>query len=136
MDTEPKKRVSGCPVAYGLDSFGDRWSLLIIRDLMVHGKKTYSEFLGSDEGIATNILINRLKTLEADGILSKSRDPDNRRSFTYALTPKGKDLAPIVIEIIRWSGKHDDRPSALKPAVRAVEEDPDGFEKRLRGACD
>jgi DNA-binding HxlR family transcriptional regulator len=125
---------TGCPMAYGLDSFGDRWSLLIIRDLMLHGKKTYSEFLASDENIATNILITRLKHLEAEGIVSKTKDPQNRRSNIYSLTEKGRDLAPVLIEIIRWSGKHDAKPEAKKDAFEALLLDPEGFEQNLRGS--
>lgn len=121
-------------MAYGLDSFGDRWSLLIIRDLMLHGKKTYSEFLASDENIATNILITRLKHLEAEGIVSKTKDPQNRRSNSYCLTEKGRDLAPVMMEIIRWSGKHDTRPKAKKDVYEALLLDPEGFEQSLRGS--
>ena len=127
-----QKRGTGCPVAYGLDSFGDRWSLLIIRDLMLHGKKTYSAFLASDENIATNILISRLKHLEAEGIVRKTKDPENRRSYTYALTDKGRDLAPVLLEIIRWSGRHDTRPEAKKDTSDAAMNDPQEFEKKLR----
>ncbi len=127
-----QKRISGCPVTYGLDSFGDRWSLLIIRDLMLHGKKTYSEFLASEENIATNILITRLKHLEAEGIVSKTKDPQNRRSYTYALTDKGRDLAPVLLEIIRWSGQHDTRPEAKKDTSDKAMKDPYAFEQMLR----
>lgn len=132
MRSENKKRQTGCPVAFGLDTFGDRWSLLIIREIMLRGKKTYSEFMQAEEGIATNILIDRLKHLEAEGIIEKTRDPDNRRSFLYSLTEKGLDLAPIVLEIVRWSGKHDQRPVALKTVLEEVEKDRQGFEAKIR----
>lgn len=132
MRNENKKRQSGCPIAFGLDTFGDRWSLLIIREIMLRGKKTYSEFMEADEGIATNILIDRLKHLEAEGIIDKSRDPENRRSFTYALTKKGRDLAPIVLEIILWSGEHDHRPFALRDVLEKIKKDRKGFETGLR----
>ena len=132
MTKESKKRDTGCPVTYGLDTFGDRWSLLIIREMMILGKRTYSEFLEADEGIASNILIARLKHLEAEGIVEKSRDPDNRRAYIYELTKKGRDLAPILIEIIIWSGMHDNRPFALKKAVNKVKRDRTGFEASLR----
>jgi DNA-binding HxlR family transcriptional regulator len=132
MRNENKKRQSGCPVAFGLDTFGDRWSLLIIRDIMLVGKKTYSEFLEADEGISTNILADRLKNLEAEGIIKKSRDPENGRSFTYALTAKGLDLAPIVLEIIRWSGKYDTRSGALKAVPNKIKKDRKGYEAQIR----
>ncbi len=131
MSNENKKRVTGCPIAFGLDTFGDRWSLLIIREIMLRGKRTYSEFLEADEGIATNILVARLKHLEAEGIVGKSRDPDNRRAFIYKLTQKGRDLAPILIEIIIWSGLHDDRSFALRNALEKIKDDREGFEAAL-----
>ena len=132
MKNENKKRQTGCPITFGLDTFGDRWSLLIIREIMLRGKKTYSEFIEADEGIATNILISRLKHLEAEGIIEKSRDPDNRRSFLYSLTKKGRDLAPIMLEIIIWSGEHDHRPYALKTVLEKIKNDREGFETSLR----
>lgn len=126
------KRETGCPIAFGLDTFGDRWSLLIIREIMLRGKRTYSEFLEADEGIATNILVARLKHLEAEGIVNKSRDPDNRRAFIYELTQKGRDLAPILIEIIIWSGLHDDRPFALRNVLEKIKEDREAVEAALK----
>lgn len=99
---------------------------------MLQGKKTYSEFLEADEGIASNILIARLKHLEAEGIVEKSRDPENRRAFIYDLTKKGRDLAPILLEIIIWSGMHDKRPYALKTVLNKIEQDREGFEASLR----
>ena len=131
MKAENKKRETGCPIAFGLDTFGDRWSLLIIREIMLRGKKTYSEFLEADEGIASNILIARLKHLEAEGIVEKSRDPNNRRAFLYELTRKGRDLAPIMLEIIIWSGLHDDRPYALRTVLKKIKKDRKGFEASL-----
>ena len=132
MKAKNDKRETGCPVTFGLDTFGDRWSLLIIREIMLLGKKSYSEFLEADEGIATNILIARLKHLEAEGIIVKSRDPDNRRSFVYTLTKKGRDLAPILLEIIIWSGAHDHRECALRGMLKKIDADRVGFEASLR----
>ncbi len=132
MKIENKKRESGCPITYGLDTFGDRWTLLIIREIMILGKRTYSEFLEADEGIASNILVARLKHLEAEGIVEKSRDPENRRAFIYELTKKGRDLAPILIEIIIWSGMHDNRPFALRKVFNKIKRDREGFETALR----
>jgi len=94
-----KKRDTGCPIAYALDVFGDRWSLIIIRDLLFNGLRTYGEFLESGEGIATNILANRLKGFEESGIVAKKRDPDNKRKLIYNITEKGAELVPILIEI-------------------------------------
>lgn len=132
MVKENKKRQTGCPVAFGLDTFGDRWSLLVIREIMLRGKKTYSEFMEMDESIATNILIDRLKQLEADGIVDKTRDPNNRRSFVYTLTKKGRDLVPIMLEIVIWSGAHDQRSIARKTILDKIIDDREGFESKLR----
>ena len=132
MNSNDTKRPSGCPIAFGLDIFGDRWSLLIVRDMMLNGKKTYSEFLDAGEGISTNILADRLKHLQAEGVIEKSRDPENGRSFLYTLTEKGRDLAPIILDIVSWSGKHDQRPFARRTVLKKIRSDRDGFEAKIR----
>lgn len=96
---------SNCPVNFGLEMFGDKWSLLIVRDIVFWGKKTYSDFLRSDEGIATNILASRLTQLEENGILKKEPHPTDRRKDVYAMTEKGLELIPLLVEIVSWSGK-------------------------------
>ncbi len=96
---------SNCPVNFGLENFGDKWSLLIIRDIVFWGKKTYGEFLKSDEGIATNILAARLASLEREGILTKAPHPTDKRTEVYSLTDKGLELIPLLVEIVAWSGK-------------------------------
>jgi DNA-binding HxlR family transcriptional regulator len=100
---------SHCAVNYGVEIFGDRWSLLIIRDIVFSGKKTYGEFLKSEEGIATNVLASRLAFLEEQKILSKVPSPEDKRKDNYALTEKGLDLIPIALQIILWSAKHDSK---------------------------
>jgi len=102
-----KEHQSGCPIAHGLDTFGDRWSLLIIRDMMLHGKKTFNELQKLEEGIAPNILANRINKMVKDGIIEKSANPQDKRVNILTLTPKGLDLAPIIIEMIYWSGKYN-----------------------------
>jgi DNA-binding HxlR family transcriptional regulator len=98
---------SGCPVSISLERFGDRWSLLIIRDLMVRGYRTFKEFQASGEGIATNILADRLKKLESAGIILAEDDEDGRR-VNYRLTEKGIDLAPVMLELLIWAAQHED----------------------------
>lgn len=132
MAHEIDKRASGCPVAFALDVFGDRWTLLVIRDMLLHGKRSYSEFMESEEHIASNILVSRLKQLEAEGIAVKTRDPENHRRFLYDLTEKGRDLVPVLLEMIRWSGRHDPRPAAQREVPRLIEADRPGLEARLR----
>lgn len=96
---------SDCPVSYALDFFGDKWSFLIIRDL-IEGKKFYKDFQNSKEKIATNILSDRLKKLEANGIVESSILEERKTMKVYTMTRKGKDLIPIVLEMILWSSKH------------------------------
>ena len=108
MPGKPKTKYrSGCPVSISLEIFGDRWSLLIIRDLMVRGFRTFKEFQESGEGIATNILADRLRKLEASGIIfSEQGDTDKRRLY-YRLTEKGIDLAPVLLELLVWGARHE-----------------------------
>jgi DNA-binding HxlR family transcriptional regulator len=98
---------SHCSVNYGLEIFGDKWSLLIVRDIVFAGKKTYGEFLKSEEGFATNVLASRLAFLEEQGLLSKAPSSADRRKDFYTLTEKGLDLIPIVLNIALWSVKYD-----------------------------
>ena len=115
MKTTSKEDLrSHCAVNYGVEIFGDRWSLLIIRDIVFAGKKTYGEFLKSEEGIATNVLASRLAFLEEQGILAKAPSPDDRRKDFYTLTEKGLDLIPIVLNIVLWSAKHDSKSYVLR----------------------
>jgi DNA-binding HxlR family transcriptional regulator len=110
MKTTTKKDLrSHCAVNYGVEIFGDRWSLLIIRDIVFVGKKTYGEFLKSEEGIATNVLASRLVFLEEQGILSAVPSPDDGRKDFYTLTEKGLDLIPIILTIVLWSAKYDSK---------------------------
>jgi len=133
MTASGKKHDTGCLIARGVDVFGDRWTLLVLRDMVLFGKRRYGEFLESEEKIATNILADRLKCLEEQGIVSRTRDPDNRRSYIYALTDKGLGLVPVLFEIIRWSGRYEEKltPSREK-LIKRIEEDRDGFLAEIR----
>jgi len=99
---------SGCPVSISLEMFGDRWSLLIIRDLMVRGFRTFKEFQESGEGIATNILAGRLQKLEATGIITAEAGETDGRRVNYRLTEKGIDLAPVLLELLIWGARHEE----------------------------
>ncbi len=96
---------SPCPVTNALEIFGDKWTLILVRDLFL-GKSQYNEFLASSEGITTNILADRLKRLEAAGIIDKNPYQQNPVRYAYRLTEKGRDLMPILAEIAEWSRKH------------------------------
>lgn len=105
MNTEAQFPRSGCPIVNGLDIFGDKWTLVVLRD-MVCGKKTYSEFIDSPEKIPSNRLAERLKMLEAAGLLTKELYQTRPKRYQYLLTQKGRDTLPILQAISRWGNKH------------------------------
>ncbi len=111
---------SGCPVAMSLELVGDRWSLLIVRDMMVRGYRTFREFQHAGEGIATNILADRLEKLEAGGILQREPAADDGRSMHYRLTKKGIALAPVLLEMLIW-GAHHEKTNAPCAAIEEME---------------
>jgi DNA-binding HxlR family transcriptional regulator len=117
-------RRSGCPVSISLERFGDRWSLLIIRDLMVRGYRTFKQFEESGEGIASNILAQRLRSLATAGIITAERERGDRRRVNYRLTRKGIDLAPVVLELLIWAAQHEQTgaPCALVEQMAANRE--------------
>jgi len=126
--TKPKrspKRRSGCPLNASVEILGDRWSLLIIRDMMLRGFRTYKEFLESYEGIATNILADRLRKLIAYGIIATQPDPSDGRKLIYLLTPKGLDLAPVLTEMVLWAAAHERTEN--QALVRQIQEDKEQF---------
>ncbi|HEX6049423.1 MAG TPA: helix-turn-helix domain-containing protein [Gemmatimonadaceae bacterium] len=127
-------RRSGCPIAITLDVLGDQWSLLVVRDLMFHGRRTFGEFAAAGEGVATNVLAERLERLEAAGIIARAHDPADRRRKIYGLTSKGLDLAPVLVEIVLWAARHEptDAPPAL---VARMRRDRAGFLDELRRAA-
>ena len=101
-----KKFRSSCVIASALDLIGDKWSLLLIRDMLLNKKKTFKELAASEEGIATNLLSTRLKLLESLEVITKRKLPTNKKENIYLLTDKGMDLAPIILEIVVWSDKY------------------------------
>lgn len=123
-------RRSDCPINFALQTFGDAWSLLVIRDLMFTERTTYTDFLNAEERAATNVLAARLRQLQAAGVVRKR---GKGRGAPYALTAKGLDLLPVMLELISWSARYDRRtaapraltrhgraPRSAQPAVRAV----------------
>ena len=126
---------SHCPISYLLDIFGDSWSLLVMRDLIFNGKRRYQELLESEEGIATNILADRLSRLEQQGIITKRRDPGNKRQYLYAPTPKGLDLIPLMLDMIQWSARHDSATEAPREFMRRLKADREGLIAEIRKAA-
>jgi DNA-binding HxlR family transcriptional regulator len=119
-----------------LEVFGDPWTLLIVRDLMFKGCSTYTEFLHAEEGIATNVLADRLARLEQEGIVDAERDPTTSRAVRYQLTAKGVDLLPMMLEVIAWSAKYDPNTAAEPDFTRRLSADRSGLEQDLRGQLD
>lgn len=101
-----KKFRSSCLIASALDLIGDKWSLLIVRDMLLHHKKSFKEFASSEEGVATNLLSSRLKLLESLEVITKRKLPKNKKENIYLLTAKGIDLAPLILEIVIWSDQY------------------------------
>jgi len=118
-----RRRRSDCPISFALDVFGDRWTLLVIRDLLFKGKRRYQDFCESEEGIATNVLADRLKRLEATGLITRDVAARNAGGVTYHLTAKGLDLAPMLVEMILWSAAHDPDTAAAPEFVKTARND-------------
>jgi DNA-binding HxlR family transcriptional regulator len=114
----PPGRRSGCPLNASVEMLGDRWSLLILRDMILRGSETFNEFLHSDEKIATNILADRLRRLESYGIIGSKQDPTDGRKMIYVLTSKGIDLAPVLTEMVLWAARHEE--TSNQPLVRQM----------------
>jgi DNA-binding HxlR family transcriptional regulator len=124
-------RQSGCPIAFTLDIFGDKWSILIVRDMILNGKKHYGELLESPERIASNILADRLKRLEEARIITKNPDPENRKKYVYELTQKGVDLLPLVLEAAIWGSKYVPENSTPKEFLRRLKKDRDAVTQEI-----
>jgi DNA-binding HxlR family transcriptional regulator len=117
------KILSGCPIDYALEIFGDRWSLLVLRDLLVRRKRHFREMMESGEGIASNILAARLRKLEDWGLIARAPDPASRRQVVYAPTAKAKELIPVLVEIAIWSAKHDPNTKVNAAFIRRARRD-------------
>jgi DNA-binding HxlR family transcriptional regulator len=127
---EVKKR-SECPISCTLDVFGDKWSFLIIRDLIFAKECTYGDFLKSTEGIATNILASRLVTLEENKVIEKLEHPTSKAKVLYKLTKKGIDLLPVLIEIHLWFDKYGSIPEEKREMLEIVKKDKVAFIENL-----
>ena len=129
INPAPKRR-SGCPLNASIEILGDRWSLLIVRDMMLRNFHSYKQFLESHERIATNILADRLRDLEKHGIITPQRDPEDGRKVIYLLTQKGLDLAPVLTEMVLWAAAHEE--TGNQPLVRQMKSDKAKFIAEVR----
>ena len=121
---------SDCPIAYSLDYLGDRWVMLILRDLIFTDKSSYGDFLVSDEKIATNVLADRLKLLEANGFIRSTVSVEKKNKFIYSLTEKGIELIPVIVELMIWGSKYNS--NDMKDLVKNLEKDKEGTIRQLR----
>lgn len=128
----PRSRRSDCPISCALDFVGDKWTLVVLRDLIFAKKRYYQEFLASPEGIASNILATRLKLLEREAMVTRRGDPDHGRRVVYAPTAKALDLLPLLVELMRWGAKHSPKSAAPARFTRRLAEDRDGFIAEIR----
>ena len=126
----PKR--SGCPISFSLEILGDRWSLLVLRDIAFRSARYFQDFVESDERIASNVLAERLRRLESHGIIEKARDPEDRRRYRYTLTPAGLDLIPVLVDLTIWGGKHDPDSTFPRPRLERMERDRKGAIKYYR----
>ena len=131
MVDKKTKSWSGCPVRFGMSQFGDKWSFLIIRDLMFKGRKYYYEFMEAGEGISTNVLATRLADLEDNGIITKARDPEKGSRYIYSLTQKGIELMPMMLAMMNWAEKYDERTEVPKEFIDKLRSDQAGLEQEL-----
>ena len=122
---------SACPVANALDVIGDRWTLLVIRDLMLMNQHEYHEFLSGPEGIASNILSDRLKRLVCTGLIDSLPHPDHKSKKLYYLTQKGKDLLPLMVEMILWGGAYRASPDMPKERFNKIKRNPKKFIQKV-----
>lgn len=120
---------SDCPISTGLEVVGDRWTLLIVRDMMFAGKRYYREFLQSDEGISTNVLADRLEMLLARGLVTKSEDQTHKQKARYSLTEKGIALLPVIVALSGWTQKYF--PETRREEARALVEGGEAARKKI-----
>jgi len=125
-----KRALSVCPIVYSLDLWGDPWSLIVLRDVLIHNKKYYREFLASREKIATNILSSRLKSLTENGFLTKIKGKTNDQTM-YRPTQKALDLFPVIFSIMHWGLKYNPNTDMAIPIMQELKKDEKGLERRL-----
>ena len=136
MAPKSTERRSPCPAAFTLDLVGDRWTMLIVRDLLLRGKQRYRDFLEGGENIATNVLADRLAKLEAAGIVDVTPDPDDRRAKRYRPTQKGRELTPLLVELMIFGGRHDPKSPFSKTWLKRAESDREETVRRILADLD
>ncbi|MEO0424434.1 MAG: helix-turn-helix domain-containing protein [Pseudomonadota bacterium] len=136
-DTSKPPR-SSCPINHAIEILGDKWTLLVVRDMVFNHKRSFSELKAMPEGIATNILSERLVRLQRAGVIVRLADPVDGRRAEYELTKHGRRLVPVLLELMVWSGRHSSEVDVPMALVRRIEKDREGAAQevleRLRAA--
>jgi DNA-binding HxlR family transcriptional regulator len=132
MSQSSRQQKSSCPISYSLDIFGDKWTLLILRDVILHAKSRFVEFQSSDEKIASNILSERLRRLEKQGLIRTDKDPVDARQKIYSATEKGLSLTPVLLEIAAWGASHDPNTGAPRKFADEFYADREGYYRAHR----
>jgi DNA-binding HxlR family transcriptional regulator len=132
MKKKPSACRSSCPISFALELVGDKWTLVVLRDLILARKRYFQELLDSPEGIASNILAARLKQLEATGMVTRKADSEHGRRVVYSPTPMALDLLPVLVELLRWGMAHNPKTAAPAEVVRRIKQDRDGFIAEVR----
>ncbi|HEX6416638.1 MAG TPA: helix-turn-helix domain-containing protein [Candidatus Saccharimonadales bacterium] len=122
--SKDSSRRSECPISFGLDLFGDKWTFLILRDMLLFKRSRFSDF-ATPEGISTNILSDRLNRLEQAGIITKKQDPALKNQNIYLLTEKGKRLTPVIVELMLWGAQHDEQTPISKDFIDRIDNEHD-----------
>lgn len=128
------KRRSACPISFTLDLVGDRWTLLVLRDVLFKGRSTYSEFLEAGEGISTNILASRLSLLKREGFLRRLRSKTDHKTFIFTPTAKALSLVPLMLEIVKWGAEHDPKTAAPREFVDRIDNNRNGLIAEILGS--
>lgn len=131
-ENEPPERRSGCPINFALGIFGDRWSLLVLRDLILKGRRRFKDLLAAEEGIATNILSDRLRRLESHGLIVREPDESDGRQYIYRPTQMAVDLIPMLVELVVWSARNDPGSAVPDEFVEQFENDRDALIASIR----
>lgn len=126
-----KRSPTICPIVFSLDIFGDKWSLVVLRDILIRGKSHFRELLASEEKIASNILSTRLESLVNEGMLTKEIDPKNKSANIYKPTKKALDLVPMLLSLMRWGIAYNEHSDTSGPVMRELMENPESLEKRI-----
>ena len=127
-----KSKWNGCPIRYSAEILADKWTFLILRDLMFRGKNSYNAFLQSSENISTNILADRLNKLESYGLLDKQQDTNNKKQYIYTLNQKGVDLIPVMYSFFEWALKYDDNTFLTQEIINGLKSDAKSMTEKYR----